>query len=240
MKILRFSNGQIGLLLVASVFLTSCNKEEYFPVEQLIEGADAYCSQALDLDSCHNLGNQCQGAFLDLEKDDQEPVFVMCIANPGYEGPVADAGTSTSTDGSATTGSSTDSSSGSTSDSSSGSTADSSSGSTTDSSSGSTADSSSGSTTDSSSGSSSGSVSDDVVVNYPTVDETIAADCKNLKDEHFLVTRLVSKKKNEVIKKVKVCHQTGNNSAHTIVIACPALKAHKKHHDDHIGACVYP
>jgi hypothetical protein len=58
-----------------------------------------------------------------------------------------------------------------------------------------------------------------------------AGDCSKL-DEKYIF----SKSKGQI--KVKVCHSCGNES-HAIVVACPALKAHIKHHDgaDYLGAC---
>lgn len=38
-------------------------------------------------------------------------------------------------------------------------------------------------------------------------------------------------------KKVIICHQRGNGGYHTIVIACPAVKAHVDHHNDSLGVC---
>ena len=77
--------------------LTACNRKDYFPIVGADLGADAYCSEAKDLNSCRDLGNRCQGAFLDLETDDQESVFIACIGNPGYEDLSGDGSTGKST-----------------------------------------------------------------------------------------------------------------------------------------------
>lgn len=80
----------------------------------------------------------------------------------------------------------------------------------------------------------------------PTIDDAIASNCSDLDDQYLYIKHVMTTKgkgggskktttQRQV--KVKVCHQTGNLSAHTIIIACPALNAHKTHHDDYIGAC---
>ncbi len=58
-----------------------------------------------------------------------------------------------------------------------------------------------------------------------------AGDCSKL-DEKYIF----SKNKGQI--KVKVCHSCSGES-HAVVVACPALKAHIKHHDgaDYLGAC---
>jgi len=71
----------------------------------------------------------------------------------------------------------------------------------------------------------------------PTIQEAYDSKCMNLDPKFIWEKKEVSKKSTKVTSKVKVCHQTGNNSSHAIVIACPALKAHIKHHDDYLGAC---
>lgn len=80
----------------------------------------------------------------------------------------------------------------------------------------------------------------------PTIDDVIRHGCDGLAPEYLYVKTITEKKgkeggsKKTTVKrqvKVKICHQTGNMSAHTIIIACPAVKAHKQHHDDYVGAC---
>ncbi len=80
----------------------------------------------------------------------------------------------------------------------------------------------------------------------PTIEDTVDAKCENLDPKYLWVKKITetkssgggSKKSTEKkIVKVKVCHQTGNMDAHTIIIACPALRPHEHHHDDYIGAC---
>jgi hypothetical protein len=88
-----------------------------------------------------------------------------------------------------------------------------------------------------SSGSSSGSGDPSDPVVAPTIEEAYDAKCSNLAPEYLWVKIEVSKKGTKITSKVKVCHHTGNNSSHVIVIACQALKPHFKHHDDYLGAC---
>lgn len=94
-----------------------------------------------------------------------------------------------------------------------------------------------GSTTDGSATDSSASDGSDP---RPTLQEAYDARCEI--DSQYLWIKHEMKKRKIIntIKKVKVCHYTGNMSAHTIVIACPALKAHLKHgvEGDYIGACI--
>ncbi len=80
----------------------------------------------------------------------------------------------------------------------------------------------------------------------PTIDDAIDSDCANLDAKYLWVKKITEtkssgggSKKSSVKKmvKVKVCHQTGNMDAHTIIIACPALRPHRNHHDDYLGAC---
>ncbi len=83
-------------------------------------------------------------------------------------------------------------------------------------------------------------------VDEPTIEDAIDSNCANL-DAKYLYVKTITEtkssgggsKKSSVKKnvKVKVCHQTGNSDAHTIIIACPALNPHKHHHDDYLGAC---
>lgn len=74
----------------------------------------------------------------------------------------------------------------------------------------------------------------------PTLEDALANKCQNMSSEYLW--EKTEMKKGKVLgktSKVKVCHSTGNGSAHTIVIACPALKAHIKHKqaEDYLGAC---
>jgi hypothetical protein len=70
----------------------------------------------------------------------------------------------------------------------------------------------------------------------PTIEEAWQSKCADLDDRFLYVKKLVSKKQTTKVVKVKVCHETGNGSVHTIIIACPALKAHKQH-NDYLGSC---
>lgn len=191
MKFTGMKNAQLGLLVVFSALTCACNPEEYYPSEDFIKGADAYCKTATDLHACQQLGDVCQPAYNPTEDELAEPVFAMCVANPDlWERPdlwdpnYGDAGT--------------------------------------------VADGSDGSD-------GSGSVEP----LPPTVEETVAAKCSNLENKYLWVKETVKKKKVVArVSKVKVCHMTGSGSSHTIVIACPALKAHTKHGDgDYMGAC---
>lgn len=64
-------------------FLLSCNPEDYFPSEELIMGADNFCSYAKDLHTCEALVDRCQPAFEESEDETGHPLFSACIANPG-------------------------------------------------------------------------------------------------------------------------------------------------------------
>lgn len=193
--------GQAGLMLACCVLITACNQEEFFPTEEFITGEDAFCFEAKTLESCQQLVDRCQPAFIPTEDNVATPVFALCIANPDAWDNSGNPG-----DGGDSSGSGSDSGS----------------------SSGSDSGSSSG-------GSGSGDPSDPVVA--PTVEEAYNAKCSNLDPEYLWVKKEVSKKGTKVTSKVKVCHHTGNNSSHVIVIACQALKPHIKHHDDYLGAC---
>jgi hypothetical protein len=217
MKFTSFRNGQLGLVLTLSVLVSGCNPEEYFPVEEFVQGGDAYCSQAQDLNACHDLGDRCQGAFLDLEKDDQEPIFAACIANPNWvdpSAPVDPAAPVDPTDPADPT-----------------------------------------EPTDPAVPVEPTEPTDPAVPveptdptdpaapvdpseGTPTLEDAIKSKCADLDAKYLYVKKLVSKKETKVVKKVKVCHST-DKTEHTIIVACPALKAHSKHHDgnDYLGAC---
>lgn len=193
MDISLFKRGQLSLILGLSVLAVSCNPEEYYPSEELIQGADAYCKEATDVYSCQQLGDICQPAYEPLSIDIEEPVYATCVANPdmwdpNYGDPTGDGATGGSGDGSG-------------------------------------------------SDDGSGSGDDGVIAEEPSVQDAIDSKCANLDNKYLWTVNTV--KNNKVVKtmkKVKVCHMSGNSSAHTIVIACPALNAHKKH-DDYLGAC---
>lgn len=219
MKASRIKKGQLGLMLSLSVLVSSCNPEDYFPIEQAIAGADAYCAKALDLNSCEALSDMCQPAYMDQSEEaealSEAPVFSACIANPDLWDNTDDStsgGSTGGSDGGSTGGSSTGGTSG-------------------GSSGGSNGNGNGGGT----SGGSSGSTDDGEA---PVIEDVIKNKCEGLDPQYVLTT--IETKKGKVIKtdkKVKICHLTGNGSSHSIVIACPALNAHKKHHDDYIGAC---
>lgn len=191
-------SGQLGLMLSLSVLVSSCNPEDYFPIEQMIAGADAYCAKALDENSCQQLSDMCQPAYMEqseeMEDISEAPVFSACIANPDAWAPTdgsgGDDGTGDNDDG--------------------------------------TGDSDDGT----------GDSGDGISEDAPTINDTIAAKCENL-DPQYVLTENHTKKGKVIktVKKVKVCHMTGNGSSHSIIIACQALRPHKQHHDDYIGAC---
>jgi hypothetical protein len=77
----------------------------------------------------------------------------------------------------------------------------------------------------------------------PTLQDALNANCQIA--DKYLVIKVQEETKNGKSKgksvsshKVKVCHYS-NSGSHSIVIACPALKAHTKHHQsaDYLGAC---
>lgn len=191
MKFSRIQEGHLSLVFSLCLLVTACNPEEYYPVEELIEGADAYCAEAKDLHSCQQMADICQPAYEPLELDLNEPVFAHCVANPDMWNPIyetPDAGTDPVTD-----------------------------------------------------------PGTDPVVEpepepapAPTLGEVVDSKCEGLDPQYLWVMKEIKKKKViRTTKKVKVCHYTGNSQAHTIIIACPAVRAHVKHHEDYIGACEF-
>ncbi len=80
-----------------------------------------------------------------------------------------------------------------------------------------------------------GDDTDVVVVEPPTVPETYASNCANLDEKYLLIKKYTGEGKSKKVKKVKVCHQTSSGE-HAIIVACPALKAHRSH-EDYLGAC---
>ena len=225
MKFPRGKNGQLGLMLSLSVLVSSCNPEDYFPIEQMVAGADAYCAKALDENSCQAMSDMCQPAYMEqseeMEAISEAPVFSACIANPDAWAP-EDGSTTGGTAGGSTGG--TD-----------GGTA----GGTSGGSDGGTTGGNNGGGNGGGNGGTSGGIgdgSDDGLP--PTIEDTIAAKCENLDPQYVLTSHETKKGKViKTVKKVKVCHMTGNGSSHSIIIACQALKPHKQHHDDYIGAC---
>lgn len=239
MKFTCFPIGQFGLILTFSVLTTACNQEEFFKAEEFLVGNDAYCFQeGPDANACRALGDRCRVAYLEAEDETQEPEFLMCIGNPDYNpdgsstgGSTGDASGDGSSDSSTTGGSTGDSSGDGSSD---GSTTGGSTGGTTGDSSG------DGSSDGSNSGGSSGGYDgpidgpNDVP---PSIEDTVKAKCENL-DPKYIWEKVEKDKNGKTTrtKKVKVCHHSARGH-HSIVIACPALKAHVKHHDDYIGVC---
>ncbi len=189
MKFSSLNNGQVGLILALSfsVLVSSCNQDEFFPTEEMIEGADAYCAEARDLNSCQQLVDICQPAYEPEVLEGEEPVFSQCVANPDlWANPPTDDGEVIVDDGTNESGGSTD--------------------------------------------------PVDEPVPAPTLEEAYASKCSNL-DAQYLWTKKFVKKGKVInkVSKVKICHMA-NASSHTIVVACPALKAHISH-DDYLGAC---
>lgn len=191
------SKMKLSAVLTLSLLLSGCNPEEYYPFEEFVQGDDAFCSQAQSFDACTDMGDRCQAAFLDLEKDDQEPIFAACVSNPGWVDPNAPTEPTDPTDPSDPT-----------------------------------------DPTDPGNGNGNGNGNTDPDDGVPTLEDAFSSKCQNLDDRFLYVVKLVSKKETKTVKKVKVCHST-DKSEHTIIIACPALKAHAKHHDgdDYLGGC---
>lgn len=193
MKFSIIRNGQVGLLLTLSVLTISCNPDEFFPIEELLTGEDAFCYEAKDLESCQQRVDRCQPSFVEGANESVAPEFVLCLANPevenGYEGNPNDSSDQPSGPENQPTDETTD---------------------------------------------------PNAPTAAPTLKEAYDAKCENLDAKYLWVKKEVKKKKVvQTTSKVKVCHSTGNGSSHTIVIACPALKAHIKHKDskDYLGAC---
>lgn len=79
-----------------------------------------------------------------------------------------------------------------------------------------------------------------------SLEATSRNNCQGIADDHLYIKHVMetvadgdSKKvvtKREL--KLKVCHQTGNMAAHTIITECPSLKSHDELHDDYLGACI--
>ena len=103
---MKFSSpiGHLGLTLVVSILVSSCNKEEFFKAEEFLVGKDAQCfDEGPDLASCLQLPDECQPAFKDSTDESVEPEFMACLANPDFEGP-SDGSTTGGTDGGSVTG----------------------------------------------------------------------------------------------------------------------------------------
>jgi hypothetical protein len=209
MKFSFFKSGQLGLLLMLSVVATGCNPEEYFPITEQLTGEDAFCYEAKDLNSCQALVDRCQPAFYESADESQEPLFVACIANPDYV-PADNSGSdNTGTNDGSGTTNGSDSN----------------------------GSDSNGSGSNGSGSNGSGTTSPET---EPTLQEAFKSKCENLNEKYLWIKHEVKKKQVvNTVKKVKVCHSTGNGSAHTIMVACQALKAHSKHHhgEDYLGAC---
>ena len=217
--------GHLGLTLFISVLVSSCNKSEFFKAEEFLVGKDAQCFEdGPDLASCLQMPDECQPAYKDSADESFAPEFMACLANPDYVDP---GDTTGGTDGGSVTGG-TDGGSA---------TGGTDGGSSTG---GTDGGSATGGTDGGSSagGSAGGTTTGGVVSEPPTLDETVKAKCLNLDEKYLWTKKIVKDKKVSYSSKVKVCHMTGNDSSHTILIACPALKAHVKHHDDYIGVCI--
>jgi hypothetical protein len=219
MKFRSFRNGHLGLLIIISFLVSGCNPEEYFPVEEFVTGDDAYCSIAKDLNSCQDLGDKCQAAFLDLEKDDMDLVFAACVSNPGYSDP--------SDPSSPIDGNSEPDNTAVTSEDPAAPAAP--------------LDPSVPVVGETDSGSTIDGTTDPAIPPEPrtvaTITEAWKSNCQ-INEKYLYVKKFVSKNKTQTQVKVKICHST-DRGEHTIIIACPALKAHAKHHDgdDYLGAC---
>ncbi len=180
MKFSRVQEGHLSLVFSLCLLVTACNPEEYYPVEELIEGADAYCAEAKDLQSCQQMADICQPAYEPLELDLNEPVFANCVANSDMWNPVYDIPDEETTPPEEQT----------------------------------------------------------EPELPPTLGEVAQSKCEGLEAKYLWVMKEIKQKKViKTVKKVKVCHYTGNSQAHTIIIACPAVRSHVKHHDDYLGVC---
>ncbi len=235
MKFTCFPIGQFSLILTFSVLITACNQEEFFKAEEFLVGNDAYCFQeGPDANACRALGDRCSVAYLEAEDETIEPELLVCIGNPDFNpdghstgGSTGDVSGDGASDGATSGGSTGDVSGEGSSDgaTSGGSTGDVSGDGSSD---GSTSGGSTGGTT---------SGSDPVVEVPPSIKETVKAKCENL-DPKYIWEKVEKDKKGKTTrtKKVKVCHHSARGE-HNIIIACPALIAHVKHHDDYIGVC---
>jgi hypothetical protein len=72
-------------------------------------------------------------------------------------------------------------------------------------------------------------------VEVPTVSEVYANNCRELDEKYLYVKNYSGKGQSKKVKKVKLCHQTSDGE-HVVIVACPALKAHRAH-EDYLGAC---
>lgn len=81
MKFPRIFPGSLPVSLLACALVSACNPDDYFEMNSLIAGDDAYCSYAKNLETCEALPH-CQPAFEDLESDVETPIYSNCIANP--------------------------------------------------------------------------------------------------------------------------------------------------------------
>ena len=230
MKFLSMKTGQVGLLLACCVVLSACNKEEFFKAEEFLVGKDAYCFQeGQDLESCHALGNECRTAYLDAEDGSQEPEFAMCISNPNNnpDSEIADTDVADS-DGEATDGSVAD-------------------GSTNDDAANDGSDASNPSCKANSHASVKGqsascnAASNPVIVPamppLSVIEQAVLTSCQSLDPKYLWTKKEVSKNGTKTTSKVKLCHQTSSGKPVTIVVACPALKAHISH-ADYLGVCL--
>lgn len=69
-----------------------------------------------------------------------------------------------------------------------------------------------------------------------TIDDAYKDNCENVKPSCTHVKNYSDDQGHSMrVKKIKICHQTSNGE-HAIIVACPALKGHRKH-DDYLGAC---
>ena len=223
--------GYQGLLIALCLSAVSCNKaaDEYFEKQSVIVGIDAQCSSAPDEAACLETPG-CQPAYEEPALGQERGEYSVCILNPddggdesgGSSGGEETSGASGGEDSSGSSGGESSGGSASGGESSGGSASG-------GESSGGSASGGSASGGSASGGSTGGDSVDDVVKQ---------GSCKGFDLKDLLVKKEIEKKNGSVkiIAKAKVCHHS-KHDAHSIIIACPAVKAHVKNHGDYLGAC---
>jgi hypothetical protein len=69
------------------------------------------------------------------------------------------------------------------------------------------------------------------------IEQAVLTSCQSLDPKYLWTKKEVSKNGTKTTSKVKLCHQTSSGKPVTIVVACPALKAHISH-ADYLGVCL--
>jgi outer membrane biosynthesis protein TonB len=215
MKIPRCFTRRLEVSLLMCLFITSCNPNEFFQTLETIEGRDAYCSQATDVNMCQGHSDVCQPAYDDSEDETAGPVFSACIANPVI--PPTEPTTPPTEPTTPPTEPTTPPTEPTTPP---------------------TEPTTPPTEPTIPPTEPTTPTTPPVVIVPPTLEEALQANCTNLDSEYLWIKTTTTKKGSSRVVKVKVCHTTGNLSQHTIIIACPALQAHINHQEeDSIGAC---